>query len=86
MCTSQGIPMICTERLSLRYECNLSTEVTNLEMSEGKYLVIGSQLGGESLENFKSVLEKHVGVFAWTYKDLKGIKLELCQHYIDLWE
>ena len=36
------------------------------------------------MENFKSVLEKHVGVFAWTYKDLKGIKPELCQHYIDL--
>ena len=30
------------------------------------------------------MLQNYKHVFAWSYKDLKGVTLEVCQHYIDL--
>ncbi len=32
----------------------------------------------------EQLLKEFKGVFAWTYKDLKGIPLELAQHKIEL--
>ncbi len=32
----------------------------------------------------KKVLMEYKGVFAWSYKKLKGISLKLCEHKIEL--
>jgi hypothetical protein len=38
----------------------------------------------ESLNSLKKLLLEYNDVFAWTYKDLKGIPLELAQHHVEL--
>ncbi len=38
----------------------------------------------ERLNSLKKLLLEYKDVFAWTYKDLKGIPLELAQHRIKL--
>ena len=53
-------------------------------MSDGKLLALGSQLQGTVLSQLKEVLKKYQHAFAWSYKDLKGVKPEIYQHYIDL--
>ena len=54
------------------------------EVEEGKILTLGSQLQGKTLMRLQDVLTKFKHVFAWSYEDLKGVKPEICQHYIDL--
>ncbi len=38
----------------------------------------------ENMNYLKKLLLEYKDVFAWTYKDLKGIPLELAQHCIEL--
>ncbi len=54
------------------------------EVSDGKFLTLGKQLQGTVLAQLKEVLTKYQHAFAWSYKDLKGVKPEICRHYIDL--
>ena len=54
------------------------------EVEEGKFLLLGTQLTSKALLQFQEVLRKYKHAFAWSYKDLQGVKPEICQHYIDL--
>ncbi len=42
------------------------------------------QLIEENLSSLKKLLLEYKDLFAWIYKDLKAIPLELAQHYIEL--
>ena len=46
--------------------------------------MLGTQLTSTALLNLQEVLRKYMHVFAWSYKDLKGVKSKICQHYVDL--
>jgi hypothetical protein len=49
-----------------------------------KYTKVNSQLTKEKIEELHMLLKEFKDVFAWTYKDLKDIPLELAQHRIEL--
>ena len=53
-------------------------------MEEEKFLTIGRQLTGVVLTQLQEVLQKYKDAFAWSYKDLRGVKPDIGQHYIDL--
>ncbi len=42
------------------------------------------QLTKDSMNYLKKLMMEYKDVFAWTYKDLKGILLELAQRHIEL--
>ncbi len=42
------------------------------------------QLTEENLNSLKKLVLEYKDIFAWTYKDMKGIPLELTQHHIEL--
>ena len=54
------------------------------EVEEGNFFLLGTQLTSKALLQLQWVLQKYKHAFAWSYKDLKGVKPEICQHYIDL--
>ncbi len=45
---------------------------------------INAQLKTSKVLKMEQLLKKFKNVFAWTYKDLKRIPLELAQHKIEL--
>jgi hypothetical protein len=45
---------------------------------------VNAQLAEENLNSLKKLLMEYKNMFAWTYKDLKGIPPELAQHCIEL--
>ncbi len=45
---------------------------------------VNAQLVKEKIEEFQTLFKEFKDVFAWTYKDLKGIPLELAQQKIEL--
>jgi hypothetical protein len=45
---------------------------------------INAQLEMSRVLELEELLKEFKDVFAWTYKDLKGIPLELAQHIIEL--
>ncbi len=45
---------------------------------------INAQLKTSKVLEMKHLLKKFKNVFAWAYKDLKGIPLKLAQHKIEL--
>jgi hypothetical protein len=57
---------------------NLGTNV------EPQMVKINAQLEISKVLNVEQLLKELKYVFAWTYKDLKGIPLELAQHRIKL--
>ncbi len=57
---------------------NLGTDV------EPQLVEINAQLETCKVLETNQMLKEFKDVFAWTYKDLKGIQLELAQHKIEL--
>jgi hypothetical protein len=57
---------------------NLGTKVNP------QYIKVNAQLIKEKIEKLHMLLKEFKNVFAWTYKDLKSIPLELAQHKIEL--
>jgi hypothetical protein len=57
---------------------NLGTNV------EPQMVNINAQLEKGKVLELEQLLKKFKDVFAWTYKDLKGIQQELAQHKIEL--
>ena len=55
-----------------------------IEISEGKSYLIGNDIKGDRLEEYKALLLEFVDVFAWSYADLKGVSPEICEHRIEL--
>jgi len=49
-----------------------------------QYIKINSQLTKEKIEELHMLLKEFKDVFAWTYKNLKGVPLKLTQHIIEL--
>ncbi len=49
-----------------------------------KMVKINAQLEIGKVLELEQLLKEFKDVFAWTYKDLKGIPLELAQHKIEL--
>jgi hypothetical protein len=45
-----------------------------------QYIKVHAQLTKENIEELKMLLKEFKDVFAWTYKDLKGIPPKLAQH------
>ncbi len=54
------------------------------EDEEPKYVKFGSQLNEEELGKYKALVMEYRDIFAWFYKDLKGIPPEIAQHTIPL--
>ncbi len=57
---------------------NLGTKANPL------YIKVNAQLTKEKTEELQMLLKEFKDVFAWIYKDMKGIPLELAQHIIEL--
>ncbi len=57
---------------------NLGTE------ANPQYIKVNSQLIKQKIEELQILLNEFKDVFAWTYKDLKGIPPKLVQHIIEL--
>ncbi len=49
-----------------------------------QYIKVNSQLTKEKIEELQMLFKEFKYVFAWTYKDLKGIPPKLAQHRIEL--
>ncbi len=49
-----------------------------------QYIKINSQLTKEKTKELQMLFKEFKDMFTWTYKDLKGIPLELAQHRIEL--
>ncbi len=49
-----------------------------------QYIKVNSQLTKEKTEELQMIFKEFKDVFVWTYKDLKGISLELVQHRVEL--
>ena len=45
---------------------------------------IGVQLAAEEVEQYKALVMEFCDIFAWSYKDLRGIPPEVAQHTIFL--
>lgn len=56
----------------------------SFEGEEPRMIKIGSQLTREELEPYRALVMEYRDVFAWSYKDLKGIPPEVVQHNIPL--
>jgi hypothetical protein len=53
-------------------------------MDKPQYLKITTHLNGQYAPEAKQVLWEFKDVFAWSYKDLKGILPSLAEHKIEL--
>ena len=75
-------PAHCFEGKEIRYE-EPSVEVTNVGDAENPWNILVGDDWNLVLKAaaFKIFLE-YKDVFAWTYKDLKGVLLEMCVHRI----
>ena len=61
-----------------------SFETLNLGNDENPRLIkIGSTLNKKERKDLKELLTEFQEVFAWSYKDMPGIDLEIAQHHID---
>ena len=59
-------------------------ETLNLGNDENPSLIkIGSTLNEKEKKDLKELLIEFQKVFAWSYKDMPGIDLEIAQHHID---
>ncbi len=56
----------------------------NLGSDAKPQLKINAQLETSKVLELKQLLKEFKDVFTWTYKDLKGIPLELAEHKIEL--
>jgi hypothetical protein len=54
------------------------------EDEKPKYVKFGFQLNEEELEKYKTLVMEYRDIFAWSYKDLKGIPPKIAQHTIPL--
>ncbi|KAL3684863.1 hypothetical protein R1sor_002885 [Riccia sorocarpa] len=59
-------------------EINIGTE------EDPKIIKVGNHLSEVHKKGLIKLLTDYKGVFAWTYEDMKGIPLEICQHKIKL--
>jgi len=50
-----------------------------------QYIKVHAQLTKEKTKELKMLLKEFKDVFAWNYKDLKGIPPKLVQHIIELY-
>ena len=53
---------------------------------EPKPVYIATDLHQEEEQELVQLLIEFCNVFAWSYKDLKGVDRAVCQHTIPLWE
>ena len=61
-----------------------SFETLNLGNDENPRLIkIGSTLNKKERKDLKELLTEFQEVFAWSYKDMPGIDLEIAQHHIN---
>jgi hypothetical protein len=51
---------------------------------EPRFIKVGSQLSTEETKQYKNLVMEYRDIFAWSYKDLKGIPPEVAQHTIPL--
>jgi len=51
---------------------------------EPRFIKVGSQLSAEETNQYKTLVVEYRDIFAWSYKDLKGIPPEVAQHIIPL--
>jgi hypothetical protein len=56
------------------------------EEGENKNIQISKHLSRQERRVWHRFFTKHVSVFAWSYKDLKGVPPEICEHHIHLEE
>ena len=56
----------------------------SLEGEEPRFIKMGAQLSMEEVERYKGLVLEFRDIFAWSYKDLKGIPPEIVQHTIPL--
>ena len=53
-----------------------------VEVSPEKILYINSRLDFDQQKQLTHMLQKQFGAFAWEYKDMCGIHLDICIHHI----
>ncbi len=53
-------------------------------MDNPQTIKVNAQLVQKNMNLLKKLLMEYKDIFAWMYKDLKGIPLELARHYIEL--
>lgn len=51
---------------------------------ENRQVRIGSHLSEDEIQTYSKLLEEYIDVFAWSYKELKGIPPEVVKHRIPL--
>lgn len=56
----------------------------SLENEEARFIKMGAQLTREEVAKYKELVLEFRDIFAWSYKDLKGIPPEIVQHTIPL--
>lgn len=56
----------------------------SLKNEDLKLVKVRIQLTKDELTSYKSLIMVYMDVFAWSYKDLKSIPLEVAQHRIPL--
>lgn len=56
----------------------------SLEGEEPRPIKVGSQLSKEEVAQYRDLVMEYRDIFAWSYKDLKGIPPEIVQHEIPL--
>ncbi|KAG0572008.1 hypothetical protein KC19_VG061300 [Ceratodon purpureus] len=56
----------------------------SFEGEEPRMIKVGKQLTKEELEPYRALVMEYRDIFAWSYKELKGIPLEVVQHHIPL--
>ena len=56
--------------------------VKNIEFGPGRTLKINPSLSPSQEKELCSILRKHRGAFAWSYKEMKGVHPSVCTHHI----
>ncbi len=51
---------------------------------EPQFIKVSSQLFAEETKQYKNLVMEYCDIFAWSYRDLKGIPTEVAQHTIPL--
>lgn len=54
------------------------------DKGETKIIHINCELSPTELKDWKIFFKENSSNFAWSYKDLKGIPCEVCEHHIHL--
>jgi hypothetical protein len=56
------------------------------EEGENRNIQISKHLSHQERRAWQRFFTKHVSIFAWSYKDLKGVPPKICEHHIHLEE